>query len=224
MREINEQLFYIIAFVILKINSFFLDPKIFAIIFFIIFFMFTVFYLLSDKQITKSLKRNYFTWGKGAGAELAVKRSLSSLEGNYKIIDDIQSGTGNVDLVCVGSTGVFAVEVKSHRGCISWNGGLLRNGNQFNKDFIRQTYGGVYYIKNLLKEKLGKEYFVQGILEFNNAKIDTRCINGQKEGVWVGGRGFARWVVLERGKENLSTKEIEKIYNCLREFKEKSNK
>lgn len=214
-------LFFVFLYIVLNFFSVLLNPRIFTVIFLIFLFVFMVFNRLLDKKITKFLKYNYLTWGRGAGAELVVMRSLGSLGEKYKIIDDIQNGKGNVDLVCVGPTGIFVVEVKSQSGFISWNNELLRNAKPLDKDFIKQTQAEKYSIKNYLKEELDKEYKVQGILEFANAKTDN-SIRGQKNGIWIGGRGFARWVILKKGVENLSNGETEKIYNLLFELKEKN--
>jgi len=208
-------LFFILLYIVLKIFSILLNPRIFTSIFLISLFIFILFDRLLNKKLTNLLKKNYLTWGKGAGAELVVKRSLDSLGVEFKIIDDIQSGKGNIDIVCVGPTGVFVVEVKAHSGFVSWNNELLLNGRHPEKDFIKQVHGEIHYVKDLLKKMLGKDYDVQGILEFTNAKRDNQTIRGQRKGIWIGVRGFAKWVVLRKGKEQLPSEEIKKIYNIL---------
>jgi Nuclease-related domain. len=188
----------------------------------LIFSFFYIFVLLvwfkkTTKRIDDADKKNYYTWGRGAGAEMVVGKSLEELlNKGYKIIDDIQNTKGNIDLVCVGLSGIFVIEVKSNKGLISWNNGICCNGNVLESVSLKQVYAEVFWVRDKLKEILGKEYFVNGILEFPNAKIDNRTIRGEIENVWIGRRGFAKWVIENKGrKDYLSIDEIEKIYQIL---------
>ena len=217
-------LFFVIGYIILKISSILFNPKIFTIIFLVLLSLFIFFDKLLDKKSNNLIEKNKKTWGQGAAAESALIKNLNVLGNKYKIINNIQNEKGDVDLVCVGPTGVFVVEVKSQSGFISWNNEILRNGYPFKKDFIKQAQGEKYYIKNILKEKLGISCDVQGILEFPNAKIDRQTINSPKENIWIGGRGFAKWVILNKGKEYLSNEDIEKIANYLDKLKEENYK
>lgn len=169
----------------------------------------------ADKEFTDMRKHNYFTWGKGAGAELIVMRNLEELGDEYKIINDFQTGRGNIDHICVGPTGIFVIETKAHKGSISYDGGKLkRNKQDLEKYFLKQTKAGCFFIDQLIKEKLGKDYYIVSILIFANAVIDRQTINRPIEGVWVGGRKFENWVI-KQNKSNLNSEEISKIYELL---------
>lgn len=87
-------------------------------------------FLKASEIIISELKRsNYFTWGRGAGAEWTVGKELERLPFSYELMPDFSTGHGNIDHVCVGETGIFAIEVKAMEGVVSNSGNqLLING------------------------------------------------------------------------------------------------
>ncbi|MFA5714495.1 MAG: nuclease-related domain-containing protein [Candidatus Paceibacterota bacterium] len=181
------------------------------VLFFLIIFHFVI--SKADRELIKGKKRNYFTWGRGAGAELIVKKSLMSLNDYYRVISDFHPGEWNIDHICIGPTGIFAIEVKAHKGTISYSDGKLKRNNQELGNFLGQAKEGSVFLNQLIKERLNKDYFVVPVLVFPNANIDN-SINHQIENVWVGGRGFERWVV-DNCKNVLSLEEINTICNFL---------
>ena len=183
----------------------------------IVFFFLVVFKFQiekTDKELEEGKRRNYFTWGRGAGAELIVKRSLMTLNDDYRIISDFQTGKWNIDHICVGPTGIFAIEVKAHKGIMYCVGDNLKRYTQDVSIFLGQAKAESLFINHLIKEKLGKNYFVVPILVFPNTKIDI-SISHAIDNVWVGGHGFEKWII-ENCKNKLNSEEIEKICNILR--------
>ncbi|NTU66874.1 MAG: NERD domain-containing protein [Candidatus Moranbacteria bacterium] len=65
--------------------------------------------------------KNYKQGGKGEGA---IYYELLKLSDNYLVFQDVKFPTKdfNIDFVVVGPTGIFAIEVKSHKGIIGFNG------------------------------------------------------------------------------------------------------
>ncbi len=186
----------------------------------IILIFFTIVFYLETKKAEKELveeeRHNYFTWGRGAGGELIVKKSLMTLDSDYKIFSDFHPGEWNIDHICVGPTGIFAIEVKAHKGTISYTDNKLkRNDQELDGNYLGQTKQGSVFLNQLIKEKLNKEYFVVPVLIFSNAKI--KGINHKIENVWIGGRGFEKWII-QNCKNALSSKEIEDICNVLMNF------
>jgi len=175
-----------------------------------------------DVILVDERRHNYLTWGRGAGAELTVGRQLERLGPDYKIINDINSGRGNVDHVCIGPTGIFVIETKAHRGVVSYTNQILINGKNLEKDYLAQTQAEVRFVADFLHERLGGTYSVQGILEFPYAKIDA-SIRGPKENVWIGGRGFANYVI-KKGHSNLKPAELAAISQVLQSLTTKSPK
>lgn len=182
----------------------------------LIFFMLVFYFEMkkAEKELVDEYRHNYFTWGRGAGAELIVKRSLMALSSDYKILSDFQPGKWNIDHICIGPTGIFAIEVKAHKGTISYvNNKLKRNNQELDGNYLGQAKKGSVFLNQLIKEKLNKEYFVVPLLIFPNAKIDG-SINHKIENVWIGGRGFEKWVI-QNCKNLLTSEEIDDIYNTL---------
>lgn len=169
----------------------------------------------ADREMLEIKKHNYYTWGIGAGAELVVKKSLMKLSDNYRIISDFQTGKWNIDHICIGPTGIFAIEVKAHRGLIYYTENKLKRDTQDISNFLGQAKAESLFLNHLIKEKLNKEHFVIPVLVFPNGKIDTSICH-KIENVWVGGRGFERWVI-ENCKNTLSSEEIEEICNVLKQ-------
>jgi len=134
------------------------------------------------------LKKGAKDADRGALAEEKVEAKLAALPEDYVSFHDLTFPGFNIDHVVVGPGGVFVVETKSHGGKVTNNGSqLLLNGNVPEKDFINQTWSQTFHIKNLLKEKLGKEIAVNPVLCFTNALVQVR---GTVKGVSVVNGGY----------------------------------
>ncbi|MDD4409986.1 MAG: nuclease-related domain-containing protein [Candidatus Pacebacteria bacterium] len=168
-----------------------------------------------ERILNKRFKNNYMTWGRGAGAELVTQKHLGKLGCGYHIVNDFQYKYGNIDHICICQTGIFTIETKAHKGLISYNGRLLKDGKEIDKDFIFQAKSAAMYISEYIQSVLGKKYFVTPILVFNNAKIDS-SIRGPRHGVWIGGKGFQNYVIANNKNLFLSEEEASAIYDILK--------
>ncbi len=174
-----------------------------------------------DRMNRRDRKLNYLTWGRGAGAELSVQRTLEKLPAEYKTIADFNTGRGNIDFMIVGPKGIFIIECKANKGIISYrNEKLLCNGIEIEKDYIRQTYAEKQWLESKLKENLKHYYKVTGLLQFPLGKIDTITIHGELQGVWIGGYKFHEYLI-NKASESLSKEEVELIYIYLSDIKDK---
>lgn len=134
------------------------------------------------------LKKRAKDANKGALAEEKVGAKLTALPEEFVSFHDLAFPGFNIDHVAVGPGGVFVIETKSHGGKVTNNGNqLLLNGSTPEKDFINQTWSQTYHIKNLLKERLGKEIPVNPVLCFTNAFVQVR---GTVKGVSVVNGGY----------------------------------
>jgi len=107
----------------------------------------------------------------GKGEDL-VFESLLKLPSNYIIFRDvvIPGVKGNIDFVVSGPNGIFCIEVKNHRGKITFrNNQLLRNNNFFEKDFMLQINSQSRNLNELLGQVL-EEHRVEPVLVFSNPK------------------------------------------------------
>jgi len=169
-----------------------------------------------DRENIGDRKRNYYTWGKGAGAEGVVGNQLSALGTEYKIISDFQTGRGNIDFIVVGPKGIFTIEVKADKGVISYqNETLLVNGKTTIKNYVRQTMAESLFLSDLLYKKFGRKYFVTGILEFPYGKIDTNSIHGKIDEIWIGGAYFHEYAI-NKSLNILSKEQVNSIVTSLK--------
>ncbi len=175
---------------------------------FLVVFLFGVF-----ADILSDLRRlNYFTWGRGTGAEWVMGSVLETLTPSYKLLPDYDTGRGNIDYICVGETGIFTIEVKAMRGVVTnLENRILINGQETERDFIGQAKAEAHYVENLLKEKTGRDYPVTSLLLFPHARV---VIKRPVQGVWIGGRSFAPWLI-KRGLRVLNETEIKEVLDFL---------
>lgn len=175
-----------------------------------------------DIEIWRDKKWNYNTWGKGAGAELSVAKALGQLPPEYKIIDDFNTGHGNIDFIVISPKGIFTIEVKAKEGRVSYiNEQLSVNGLSLEKDYITQTIAEKLWLTNFLKQQFNQEYPVTGLLEFVKGKVDLTSIHGEIHGIWIGGYKFHDYL-FKRSANFLSSNEIENIYSFLSAEKAKN--
>lgn len=172
-----------------------------------------------NNQNRKDKRSNYNTWGKGAGAELLEEKMLESLPQGYRFIKDFNTGHGNIDFIVIGPSGIFTIEVKSEKGLVSIsNDQLFINGVISTKNYLKQTFAEKSWLSDYLYGNLGKSYNVTGLLEFPNGKIDIQTIHGKINDIWIGGRGFHRYVI-SKSRQYLISEEIESIYRALEFYK-----
>ena len=110
----------------------------------------------------------------GLKGEDVVAYELKKLPDAYSVFADvvIKPEQGNIDFVLVGPTGIFTIEVKSHKGVIGFNGSqLTRYGQLLEKNFLWQSKSQAMSLHNFLKEKLGVEIYIKPTIVFSRAKI-----------------------------------------------------
>jgi hypothetical protein len=114
-----------------------------------------------------------YPWARGLDGELQVAQMLEGLEDDgYRVEEHIDIGFGDVDLVVVGPTGVFAIEVKNWSGTVRQvNGQFLRNGWDEDRS-LRQAIRGAIAIR----ERLGVAW-VEAILVIPNGTVLDAPIN-----------------------------------------------
>lgn len=178
---------------------------------------FAIVFKAFEVSLASIRRANYFTWGKGAGAEWVIGKELEKLPFSYELVPDFDTGRGNIDHICIGETGIFAIEVKAQRGTITNMGNqILINNQPADRDFIGQARAEMLFLKNLLKEKTGKDYPVTGMLIFPNARVEIRH---PVDDIWVGDRYFCRWLIKRKSPVLLSDMEIDAAIKAVDEFK-----
>jgi hypothetical protein len=150
---------------------------------------------------------------RGAIAEEKTGAVIEGLpDGNF-IINDFDTGRGNIDHILVGPKGVFTLEVKSHRGTVTFdNGILLRDGKVFEKDFLKQAWAECFAVREMLAKWEIKESTAEPVIIFSNAFVK---VSGKAKGAVVINLKFLP-TFLERLPDRLNTGEAGRIFNRLR--------
>lgn len=125
----------------------------------------------------------------GRKAEGAVWYELTKLSDEFVVFQDVKIGENkwNIDFVVLGPTGIFAIETKSHKGKIDFNGeSLTHNGFIFSeKDPLNQAMGEAFAVRDYFKEKLGEDIFVRPVLVFASFWARMRFGFNAVKGVYV---------------------------------------
>ena len=112
-------------------------------------FLLVLFWLLGKYTLQRmdQLEKQRGNWLQGARGEKSVGFLLSKLPDAFSVINDISTGSGNLDHVVVGPTGVFVIETKNCRGVVDAdnNGELTWNGKPAKQQpvgtLLRRTMG-----------------------------------------------------------------------------------
>ncbi len=105
---------------------------------------------------------------RGARAEEKVGSLLEKLGPNFLVLNDVQTEFGNIDHVVISKNGhVYAIETKSHIGNLEIDGNtLLVNDHKPEKDFIAQSLGNAFWLRDKLEPLLKKKSWVTPVLVF----------------------------------------------------------
>lgn len=190
----------------------------------VIFFVAFRFIYSFLKQNRSDVAKNDKTWGKGLEAEDTVGKSLLALPPEYKIIEDFNTGKGNIDVIVIGPTGLFVIEVKAIKGMVSYTDRqLMIDGRNAYGNYVAQTEAERFWLSNTLKQYLNIDYKITGLLLFPFGKIDKATINGPiKDSIWIGEGNFHRYLI-DKSRNYLTTNEVERIYTFLNNLKNKSS-
>lgn len=150
--------------------------------------------------------------------EEEVNKVLSKLSG-YKLLSDImirkEDGTSQIDHILIGKKGIFVIETKDYSGTIRgeeyskyWTQTINKRKNHFYNP-IRQNYGHVKSVENLIKEK---DIYISLIVFTNRSKLkglktDTPVIQVKK---------LKKFIRKYKSDIKLSNDQIEDIYKCLK--------
>ena len=120
---------------------------------------------------------------RGAVAEEAVGNLLGELPAGYFVVNDFVSKRGNIDHIVISTKGILNVETKSHKGVVTCEGEMLkRDGEPFEKDFIKQAWAEAYSIRDLLTEKGVCNLRPQPVIVFTDADVRVK---GKVRGVHI---------------------------------------
>lgn len=151
--------------------------------------------------LTGIIFRELDALGKGIDGESKVRRILKKLpDGYYHLSDFSNSQKGNIDLVVVGPTGIWTIEVKNLKsGEITYTNEILcRDGLPFEKDMLKQAYAESKHLAEYIHQSLGLLLPVNPVLVFANKYTKVRFGKNPVNGVYVIGTSWLEKLILER--------------------------
>jgi hypothetical protein len=120
-----------------------------------------------------------------ANAEQTVAEALQDLPDDYYVFHDLEFPGFNINHnhIVLGSNGIFLAETKNQQGNITQENDVpLRNGRKFSKDYLKQSWGQSYSLRDHLDaERLGG-LSIKPILCFSRGFVEIR---GPARGVEV---------------------------------------
>jgi len=203
-------LFYFVFTIFYFINTYKNPHGFLTSIFLIITTAFLVLIIIIRLIIAKSINisDNYYQGRKG---EYKIYYKLLRLSDDFLVFQDIQpkDRLGNIDFVVVGPTGIYSIEVKSHKGKITFDGNeLLRNGTRIEeKDILSQTFWNAMKIHDYIKDNLNKNIFVEPVLIFSSRWASMRFGLKKIKNVYVIQKEFLKELML-KGSVVLSQEDI----------------
>ncbi len=152
----------------------------------------------------------------GAKGESETAMLLAGLPSTFTVFNDIAFGGYNVDHVVVGSSGVWVIETKSHRGVVTESAdGVRVDGQPMYRDPRRQARGCAAEIAKVICKVTGVRHWVEAIVCFPRATVLT---NGSPAATCV----LSRQQLLARlrwGAGRLSPEQSRRICDALLAFK-----
>jgi len=168
-------------------------------------------------SLVEKRKKSVDRWVNGIEGEGQVVEELEKLPDNYVALRGLKVKEHlDVDCTVVGPTGVFAVEVKSHKGKIGFDGqGLTRNGRRFKKDFLRQTTAEALGLRDKIRNLAKIELYVEAIVVFSNKYASVRLGQQMVRGCRVIGRDWLNNIIEISPGQKLENSFIFKIASAL---------
>lgn len=157
----------------------------------------------------------------GRDGERVVGQQLESLRAKgFKVLHDVPGDRWNIDHVLIGTKGIFCVETKTiskRKG----NAEITYNGQQVHidgfvpdRDPIRQVKAASHWLRDFLKERTGKDYFVRSVLLYPGWYVSKQPGGAE---VWVlNEKAFPAF--LEAEHLQLMSEEVELAHACLCDY------
>lgn len=128
---------------------------------------------LADIQLRESRKEE-----KGADGERDFVKYLKDLPDTYTVVCDLPfaDSFGNIDLLVIGPTGVFSIDVKDWSGTVSadGNGELLWNGRPTSKPEMKRSVRRTMEFRNRVKALTNLDPYIQCVCAFLHTHVDAK--------------------------------------------------
>lgn len=155
-----------------------------------------------------------FFVNRGLTGESVIREELLRLPDDYAVFEDVmfEHKKGNIDFIVSGPTGVYAIEVKSHRGHVEHHKGRIYV-NGYPKNFLAQTWSEKRSLEDFLSRK-GVRLEPLAVLVFSS-RSQLKFGFQPVEGVYVFGREYLLELILRGRVPNHSRVSVEKATEAL---------
>lgn len=175
-------------------------------------------YFLFNKPINREIRMKW-DYAYGLIGEESVEEILKSLPDSYVVFANVvlPDKQSNIDFVVVGPNGISTVEVKSHKGRISFDGQqLLRNGRRFEHNFLWQAKKEAQELCYFLRNSGLDIPFIDPLLVFSNRFASVRFGKKTQDGVLViGAKWLLECIQTSDSNHKLSPEQITQIHTVL---------
>jgi len=175
-------------------------------------------YLFVEYQFRKE-RSTLYKFAKGIRGEKNVYSILKSLPDDFIIWRDYKQKdwSTDIDFIIIGPTGIFSIEVKSHKGEITMGTNvLLRNGKPFEKDILFQAKSGSILLTDFLRSRNIYLPEIQSIIVFSNKNIEIHFGLKPINGIFVIGAGWlVELIQKDMNKGILTIDQIEQVKRSL---------
>jgi hypothetical protein len=168
--------------------------------------------MLVSLESLRRLARKFYKIDNGMFGENRIVRELQKLPNDFAVFRGLMANEHlDIDCTVVGPTGVFSIEVKSHRGRIGFNGReLTRNGRRLEKDFLAQADAEAVALRDLIRRTGQIDVFVESVIVFSSSLASVHFGPQQIRNSYVVGK---RWLadLLTSGTRPLDSENILRI-------------
>jgi Nuclease-related domain len=129
--------------------------------------------IVVGEDVLKLVEQRFNRVRSGMLGEDVIVREIKKLPDGFAVFRGLKVGEHqDIDCAVVGPAGVFAVEAKSHKGQIGFDGQeLTRNGRRLEKDFFRETMAEATGLRGLIESGAKIDVFVEPVIVFSRANV-----------------------------------------------------
>ena len=167
-------------------------------------------------------ERDRMNWRRGAFGERLIDGILAEkLPDSYYVINNVETVTGDIDHVVIGPTGVFAIDTKNWRGCITaaCDGELLLNGNRSSKPEVGNLLRRTMLVREKIIRATQSSIYLQPLMVFPKARVEAsfgstrkvHCLTDEKLASYIQNSAFSQ--ELSRSQVEQVRQSVERISN-----------
>jgi hypothetical protein len=143
-------------------------------------------------RIAGPLIGRFNRFGRGLEGEASAVSALRRLPDSFAVFRGLKiSEHQDIDSAIIGPTGLYAIEVKSHRGDIGYDGNVLvRNGRLLEKDFLSEATREAAGLRRIIKFAADDDAYIEAVVAFASPFARVRFGTRKVRNVFVVGRDW----------------------------------